>query len=254
MVDSTICPNCQSEVNQNFCPNCGQRKVEGRLKWAEVWDEFRDKVIGMEKGLFHTFLLMITKPGKPALDYVNGIRKKYASPIQYYFLAITISFLAFAFFDVMDSIGNDELFEQAFGTNNLDEKSKEGINRFFTSFSKNLKTLTFLAFPFQLCLHYLFFRKYKFSLLECAIMLLYLDGTNLLIQAFTAPLYGLFGAGFMSVFSILFIIYSIIVLKRFFGSGWIRATIAYAFYYLVLMLTITIGTVVILIIEKSLNG
>lgn len=253
-MESTVCPNCKSEVTLGFCPNCGQKKVEGRLKWAEVWDEFRDKVVGIEKGLLHTFLMMLKKPGTPALDYVNGIRKKHASPIQYYFLGMTLIFLAFELFDVMGNIGNSGMFDQIPTLNNIDEKGKAFLAKYFASFNKNLKTLTFLAFPFQLFIIYLFFKKYKFSLLECAVLLLYLEGTSSLLQAFTAPLYGLIGVTAMSVFSFVMIVYSIVVIKRFFNSGWIRAIISYIFYYIILISSIAIGTILILVVEKLLNS
>jgi hypothetical protein len=251
-MDSTICPNCESKVNQHYCSNCGQKKVEGRLKWTEIWDEFRDKVVGIEKGLLHTFLMMIKKPGKPALDYVNGIRKKHASPIQYYFLGITLIFLAFEFFDVVAHIGDNEWFQEIATANNYDDKKREFLNLYFTAFSKNLKTLTFIAFPFQLFFVYLFFRKYRFSLLECAVALLYLEGTTSIIQVFTAPLYKLLGVEVMSAFSFVIIIYSMITLKRFFNSGWFRAIIAYAFYYIILILSISVGTIVIMFVGKWL--
>lgn len=107
-----------------------------------------------------------------------------------------------------------------------------------------------MALPFQLLIVFFFFKKYKFSILECAVVVLYLEGTSSFAQALISPLYGLLDLSLASLFSIAIIPYSIIVLKRFFSSSWIRATIAYLFYYLALITSIAIGTITVLVLQN----
>jgi hypothetical protein len=106
--------------------------------------------VGIEKGILHTFLMMLKKPGEPALDYVNGVRKKHASPIQYYFLGITLIFLSFEFFDVMNHIGESDMVEQITSLQNSSEEEKAEIANLFALFSKNLN-LFGIAFSIADC-------------------------------------------------------------------------------------------------------
>ncbi len=87
------CKNCGHEFQENFCPNCGQRKMgNSRLKLFALIGKFIDDEFDLHQGFFYTLWQLSYKPGITARNYIQGMRKRYTAPTR--FLIITVAFQA----------------------------------------------------------------------------------------------------------------------------------------------------------------
>jgi len=78
MSHNTHCLNCNEAVSQKFCPNCGQKTNTHRITFKHL--VFHDIIHGIwhfEKGILFTLKEAIMRPGKAALDYIEGKRIRY---------------------------------------------------------------------------------------------------------------------------------------------------------------------------------
>jgi hypothetical protein len=89
------CPNCGYQRVHAYCPSCGQKQLQERLKFSQLLKSLVSRMTDIESGLFHTFWNLCLRPGKVARDYVTGIQRPYVNPLTYFFLAATMQILAF---------------------------------------------------------------------------------------------------------------------------------------------------------------
>lgn len=87
------CLNCGTDFIGNFCPNCGQSSKTRRLTFGQALDNFLGAFVNMERGLVHTCLELLYRPGYMMYDYVKGHRVEYVKPIQLLFLLSTLYLL-----------------------------------------------------------------------------------------------------------------------------------------------------------------
>lgn len=88
-----ICANCNSLVETNFCPSCGQKKDIHRISVGHVVHEGFHSVTHADKGFLLLVKELITRPGYVAKEYIEGKRKRYFNPLS--FLVISSALLAY---------------------------------------------------------------------------------------------------------------------------------------------------------------
>ena len=92
---SSNCRNCSHAIpeNEQFCGACGQRNkgTENSL-WSLV-AEFFVQQFAIEGRLFRSLTTLFLHPGQITLDYWEGRRARYLSPIQIYLIASVLFFL-----------------------------------------------------------------------------------------------------------------------------------------------------------------
>lgn len=99
MEQQHTCKNCGNVFSGKFCNACGEKKYSLHDKSiASFFKEGLHFITHFEGTLFTSLKMMFTKPGRLALDYCNGIRKKYFKPLSL-FLLIVILYLFFPFFE-----------------------------------------------------------------------------------------------------------------------------------------------------------
>lgn len=98
------CQNCNREIAENFCGNCGQKKFK-RIDRKYISDELQYTVVHWNKGLLYTIKKLIKNPGKTARTFVEGDRVNHYKPISMVFilsgLGAFLSVKVFGFVDVM---------------------------------------------------------------------------------------------------------------------------------------------------------
>ena len=93
------CKSCGNSFSGKYCNRCGEKVYNDHDKSAiHIADEVLHFVTHFEGSLPTTIKTIFTKPGKLALDYCNGIRKKYFKPISLFLLCIVL-YLLFPKFD-----------------------------------------------------------------------------------------------------------------------------------------------------------
>ena len=89
------CLNCNTEIAQNFCANCGQKKYK-RIDRKYIWDEVQYSTVHMNKGFFYSLKNTLKNPGKTARTFIDGNRVNHYKPIALAFILSGISaFIAY---------------------------------------------------------------------------------------------------------------------------------------------------------------
>ena len=90
------CPNCSAERTQEFCANCGQRRIRvddlsARRFFRELFDEATDL-----DAKFKTVrtLRRLAIPGWLTADYLGGRRQRYLTPFKVYLVCAAMFFLS----------------------------------------------------------------------------------------------------------------------------------------------------------------
>ena len=84
------CQNCENLNVENFCSNCGQKKITKRLSIAEFKDDILNTFFNYESVLFKTIFKLFTRPKQVITDYFYGKRKSYFNPIKLLFIILSI--------------------------------------------------------------------------------------------------------------------------------------------------------------------
>src|SRR5262249_30343130 len=91
-----VCPNCSAEQADEFCPRCGQKRIEPQdLSAREFWREMADDVTSF-KTRFKTLRTLrgLAIPGFLTAEYLAGRRERYLSPFKTYLVCAATFFLA----------------------------------------------------------------------------------------------------------------------------------------------------------------
>lgn len=80
---SANCKNCGSVINENFCPNCGQKKSVSRITWSFIFKEILHFFTHVEKGFIGSTIRMWANPGAFTKSYIDGQRKNKQPPVSF---------------------------------------------------------------------------------------------------------------------------------------------------------------------------
>jgi len=87
----TECKNCGTSFNGDFCNNCGQRRLNGRLKLKDVFANSLDLLFNVDKGIIFTTKELTIRPGTVVSEYLDGKRIKYFSPFKFLIVFVAIN-------------------------------------------------------------------------------------------------------------------------------------------------------------------
>lgn len=167
---NTNCNNCGTALLGKHCHQCGQSASVSRLSLHDIFHEAWHAVTHTDKGVLRLVKELTLSPKDVYLNYFEGQRKKYFSPVL--FFLVTAGILAFLYpyvFDYEDKI-----------TNRLNE------------YSRTLYHLTkyraLILLPLQTLLLWVFFGR-RFNLAEITVFLLYCIGFTYAIRIIFLPLY-----------------------------------------------------------------
>lgn len=93
--EPTACANCGADRLGEYCHDCGQHYLEGRLSGRLLWREFAQRFLKLERGLGRTMVGLTRSPGRVARDYISGRRRTYVNPISYFLIGTAATLLVF---------------------------------------------------------------------------------------------------------------------------------------------------------------
>jgi hypothetical protein len=90
------CPNCGAERTLEYCPVCGQRRIDpdelsARRFFRELFEEFASLQVKFKT--VHTLRGLLI-PGKLTTQYLEGHRQPYLTPFKVYLVCAAIFFLS----------------------------------------------------------------------------------------------------------------------------------------------------------------
>lgn len=188
-INDTRCVNCHAEVNGAYCNHCGQKYEVSRLQWGTLFDEFNQRLLGLDNKLIRTVRDLTIRPGVVCKTFIQGNRVKYIGPVGYFFILITLLVLIVSLFkiDLVEFMRPTKELMQPSGS---PEGQGDNLQRILMS---DMKTLMFVAIPFFVLGTYILFSNKGYNLIETAVVVFYTHGhpvlltlINLLLFKFTS--------------------------------------------------------------------
>jgi len=157
------CLNCGKKLTDKFCSSCGQKADMQRITFKSLlYHDVLHGVFNLEFGILFTAKQALLRPGKAALDYIAGKRKRYYN--IFYLILLTIGALIFT--NNMDELFNDNGNEIVPDRVYLNEAS-EKIDKII---SQKSNIILFLFVPFAALNSFVLFRRKKLNLSEHSIL------------------------------------------------------------------------------------
>ncbi len=99
------CLNCGHQVEERFCPRCGQENIEPKQPFHYLFTHFFEDFTHYDGQFWGTLKNLLFNPGKLTTTYLKGERQKYVPPVKLYIFMSFITFLMVAFLPI--SVGSD---------------------------------------------------------------------------------------------------------------------------------------------------
>lgn len=160
MSHNTHCLNCNEAVSQKFCPNCGQKTDTHRITFKHL--VFHDIIHGVwhfEKGILFTLKEAITRPGKAAIDYIEGKRIRYYNVFYLALILIGLNIFVVHYYDMLSQEYTPQIEKFSYKNDKLDV--------FLENYSKLLLLGLLPLFAFN---SFILFRKRKLNFSEHVII------------------------------------------------------------------------------------
>ena len=160
---SKHCLNCGKKLVDTFCSGCGQKADTHRITFKNfISHDLLHGTFHIEKGILFTAKEALLRPGKAALDYIAGKRKRYYN--VFYLILITIGLMLFI--RHANELFTDQSAEVATEKVYLNEASRE----FNELLAQKNKIIIFLFVPFAALNSFILFRRKKLNLSEHSII------------------------------------------------------------------------------------
>lgn len=161
---SKNCLNCGKELTDKFCSGCGQKSDTHRISFKNfITHDVLHGTFHFEKGMLFTAKQALIRPGKAALDYISGKRKRYYNVFLLILIIIGLMLFFRHFYgELLISQGREVIQD----SNHLNEASKK-IDKIF---SQKSKIIIFLFVPFAALNSFILFRRKKLNLSEHSII------------------------------------------------------------------------------------
>ncbi len=159
-------------------------------------------VFNVDRGLFHTFLNLLRRPGGVAKDYIRGKQRPYVNPLTYIFIGAALqmvslffnqSFISEGMQDSLNQLQELPPYQKPFA--DLESKIGDVPTAFSRVYISSLQqgysyaALIFFCFPFAvLLMAFHSMRGEQFKLGETSVFALFMVGHMLVITAFVTTL------------------------------------------------------------------
>lgn len=92
------CLNCGHQVEERYCPHCGQQNIESRQPFYYLFTHFIEDFTHYDGQFWSTVKNLLFKPGKLTTTYLEGKRQKFVPPVKLYIFVSFVTFFVFAIF------------------------------------------------------------------------------------------------------------------------------------------------------------
>ena len=90
----TTCLNCGASVTGNFCHHCGQRVRENLDRsLGRLLGEFFNNIFFLDNRFFISMRYLVSFPGRMTVEFLEGKRKKFISPVTLFLFLNLIYFI-----------------------------------------------------------------------------------------------------------------------------------------------------------------
>lgn len=204
-MSSKNCLNCGYELIHQFCAHCGQKADTHRITVKHfIAHDLIHGVFHLDKGILFTLKEAFTRPGKAAMDYINGKRISYYNIFYLILLLVGLNLLVQHYINVLRP------------KSNVVQATGDGV-KLLDFFRHNIKYVILSFIPLFAFNSWLIFRRLKlnfaehhiisgFVLLGCSVIMLVNKLFDLLPFAVLSSPVGIL-KGLIQILMLLFPIY-----------------------------------------------
>jgi hypothetical protein len=88
------CQTCGNPHQQNFCPNCGEKRYDPHsLSLSHVAEEALEGFTHADQNIIRTVRAVLLRPGELPAEYVAGRRMRYMKPLAFFLVVNLVFFL-----------------------------------------------------------------------------------------------------------------------------------------------------------------
>ena len=86
------CKNCGQVLyaQHDFCFRCGAKWIDYRLTPKAVIQEVSNRYLGIDNKFLRTMVALVTHPHHVIDGYMQGVRRKFINPINFYLIGLTL--------------------------------------------------------------------------------------------------------------------------------------------------------------------
>ncbi|MFD2914921.1 DUF3667 domain-containing protein [Psychroserpens luteus] len=87
------CKNCNTQLplNSDFCNTCGGKVIRNRLTFKNLFEHISETFFNYDNKLLRTFIDLFKKPEVVIGSYIEGVRKRYVNPVSFFGIILTIN-------------------------------------------------------------------------------------------------------------------------------------------------------------------
>lgn len=204
------CKNCAVSLqpDYDFCPKCSQKTHLHRISMHEVVHDGIHYFTHADKGLFQLIRDLAQKGGIVAREYVQGKRKKYFSPLNFFLIVAALNLFAI---NADENSGRPDMArKQAMEYYKIKDAGRRQV--FLRIYDRQVEAIDFIKrhsnktvlvmLPIMALVFWLFYRKGPYNFTEHLIACMYMYGfctlvfvllalSNLIVKADVNIIYGL---------------------------------------------------------------
>lgn len=259
------CKTCDYSIDPNarYCPNCGAKIVDERLSLKGTWEEFIGPFFSWDNNFWRTFFGMFKNPKDVLEAYISGARKKYFHPFSYIILYATVAVFFYKFFPMESIMEYSEGISDgvANSSSNGAKAPKIDMKPFMEGMLNYYNFFVLLLMPIYALTSYIVYRKRGHNFFEHLVFNSYIQTNlgfiSLVLQLILVSMLGMTFQGYASLFMIVFVIYTLYILKKLYNQNLkqtIFSGIKYIFLffglYLAVMMIISILYVILYMLNK----
>jgi len=93
----THCENCGAELTGRYCAQCGQAAVDYHRSFGSLLADAADAFFNLDERFLKTFALLLWKPWRLTIEFIEGKRVRHVHPLRVYLIASVTFFLVINF-------------------------------------------------------------------------------------------------------------------------------------------------------------
>src|SRR5262249_14071948 len=93
----THCENCGAALTGRYCAQCGQAAVDYHRSFGSLLADAADAFFNFDERFLKTFGLLLIKPWRLTIEFVEGKRARHVHPLRVYLIASVTFFLVINF-------------------------------------------------------------------------------------------------------------------------------------------------------------
>jgi len=237
----STCKNCNSELNGNYCSNCGHPAKLKRIDLNYIKNEIGN-LFYLEKGFLYTIKEIVIRPEKSIKEFISESRYRLVKPITFLLLTSLIYTLINYYFHIGDEYANEIIGDDA------------GEIKVYKWIEGNFGYLyLFMGFFVAFCIK-VFFKKYGYNYFEILILFCFLTGIEMLINSLFAIIEGITETRLAYIASLIGFLYKVWATGRFFENKPISYLKSFGASTLGLLLFFIVTTIIVTIVLLIMQG